>query len=68
MKTEKINGLIRITAGEGMRITKGDGEYLLVVDLAAGASEEGYYEVPEAEYLAIEEEKRRKIEEELAGL
>lgn len=50
MKTEKINGLTRITAGEGMRITKGDGEYLLAVDPAAGASEEGYYEVPEAEY------------------
>ena len=53
MKIETINGRIRVTADDGFRLTSGDGEYLLAVDCAFGATADGYYEIPEAEYAAI---------------
>ena len=55
MTFKTVNGRNRIVADKDKRLTKGDGEYLRIVDLAIGTFPytEGYYEITEEEYQEI---------------
>lgn len=56
MEIVEKNGRTHILAGEGKRVSNGDGVYALDVALGVGDSPEGYYEISEEECEAIRKE------------
>lgn len=60
MEIVEMDGRTHIFAGEGKRVSNGDGVYALDVALGVGDSPEGYYEISEEEYRLAEEKAREE--------